>query len=180
MRRNVLLIVVLLAVNANIFAETPTAVRLKVDAAELLPGTHYEIALQAEYGVVDPTVPLEKNDLKHFIASSDQVKLDFVAKGHAYSHDDFILNLPKNLPVAPPEFMSGLFFTIKVKITPPARSGLPVVVREKVYVTPSGNGVVTRCFRLRGPSLGAFFYIGVADCKQPIRTPPPGRDRKSQ
>jgi hypothetical protein len=69
--------------------------------------------------------------------------------------------------------MSAVMFKTTVTITPPASSGKAPIKSDKIYAGPFSEGVMAeRCLRIRGPIDDRFYYIGVADCKDPMMALP--------
>jgi hypothetical protein len=179
--RQLLAIIVVLLAALPLSAGEPTQVQMKLDAADLLAGTRYQAEVRAYYTITNPkNIPNPTNEtlLEDAIESPQVYRTDFIAPLDPKKiAPNFAFQFPRTLAPPPPGYTAFLVFKMKLTVAPPKSSGLPTVSgSERTYTTASGEGVVTRCFRLRGPVLDGFFYVGVADCAKPIMKRPPGKD----
>jgi hypothetical protein len=165
----------------QLFAAAPAGVRLKLDAADLLPGSGYELEVRSYYTLANAkTSPSAEELIDTALPANEVYRAKFVApRIPQEALKEFVFRFATPLPATPPRHVPRLIFQVNLKVTPPKNSGMPTVQRTKTFATGYDQGIVERCFRLRGPLRDGFFYVGVADCKQPImQRPAPAKRRR--
>jgi hypothetical protein len=176
--RRLLLTIFLIAVSLPALAAEPPRVRLKLDAADLLNGTRYQAEVRVYYAIRKPNTD-PSSAIGAGIPSDRIYRLDFTAPLDSRKVPaNFMFDFPQPLPITPSGFVATILFKVNLTIAPTKDSGLPTITRERIFAMDAGKGgVVERCLRLRGPVREGFFFIGVADCAQPVMQRPPGTDR---
>lgn len=176
----ILLSFLVLTAAVPLAAAEPLQVRLKPDVAELLSGTRYQAEIHAYYSFFDKKAKEQNADalMQHAIASEQVYRADFTAPLDPRKPlAPFVFQFPKTPPAPTPAYMPAVVFKVKLTVSPPKSSGLPSVTNEQEYVSiVVAPGVLERCFRIRGPVLDGFFYVGIADCAQPVMKRPAGKD----
>jgi hypothetical protein len=174
-------IILCAAVALRISGDEPRNLKVKVDFGELMPGTHYEIKINAEY-VVRQRRKASNNVEGDFLVrsrlpASNPVRFDFTTPNLSGISRELSFSFPRNLPAPPKGMEASYFFPVQIRVSPPSRSGVPASTSEKVYSTPLQVPSGMRCFRMRGPFSSGHFFIGVSDCAKPIPHPPSVPDR---
>lgn len=187
MLRRTIPFLMLLGVTLQAYAGQPLSVAIRPDFVELLPGTTYEITVAVEYVLRNPAETVsgrstaDSPDIKLKIRSPETAHYVFTAENAAKVATQ-VIHFSGELPPAVPGTIPNLLYRVSIKIVPPPRSGMPVANSNRTFgaAAPVRSSQVAVCLRVRGPSTGGYFFVGVSDCGKPIPKPPATPDRRHE